>query len=80
MEYGKSDQEPKGPSELWAQSLKIETPGWSWAPNPGLQRLVPGKVPGDTWVGVGTETSPLKVSPHEAAGGRLGGDGTESRL
>ena len=28
MEYGKADQEPNGPSELWAQSPKIETPGW----------------------------------------------------
>ena len=27
-EYGKTDQEPNGPSELWAQSPKIETPGW----------------------------------------------------
>ena len=27
-EYGKADQEPNGPSELWAQSPKIETPGW----------------------------------------------------
>ena len=28
LEYGKADQEPNGPSELWAQSPKIETPGW----------------------------------------------------
>ena len=28
MEYGKADQEPNGPSELQAQSPKIETPGW----------------------------------------------------
>ena len=27
-EYGKTDQEPNGPSELRAQSPKIETPGW----------------------------------------------------
>ena len=27
-EYGKADQEPNGPSELWAQSPKIEMPGW----------------------------------------------------
>ena len=51
LEYGKADQEPNGPSELRAESPKIETPGW----------------------GLGTETSPLKVSPREGAGGRLGG-------
>ena len=28
LEYGKADQEPNGPSELRAQSPKIETPGW----------------------------------------------------
>ena len=27
LEYGKADQEPNGPSELRAQSPKIETPG-----------------------------------------------------
>ena len=28
LEYGKADQEPNGPSELRAESPKIETPGW----------------------------------------------------
>ena len=28
LEYGKANQEPNGPSELRAQSPKIETPGW----------------------------------------------------
>ena len=28
LEYGKADQEPNGPSELRAQSPKIEMPGW----------------------------------------------------
>ena len=28
LEYGKTHQEPNGPSELRAQSPKIETPGW----------------------------------------------------
>ena len=51
LEYGKADQEPNGPSELRAESPKIETPGW----------------------GLGTETSPLKVSPQEGARGHLGG-------
>ena len=51
LEYGKADQEPNGPSELRAQSPKIEMPGW----------------------GLGTETSPLKVSLREGARGRLGG-------
>ena len=51
LEYGKTHQEPNGPSELRAKSPKIETPGW----------------------GLGTETLPLKVSPREEAGGRLGG-------
>ena len=51
LEYGKTHQEPNGPSELRAKSSKIETPGW----------------------GLGTETLPLKVSPREEAGGRLGG-------
>ena len=96
LEYGKSDQEPNGPSELRAQSPKIETPGRGWAPSPRLRRLVPGKGLGDAWVGaghrdlssegwsprggrgtpglgLGTETSPPKVSPQERAGGRLGG-------
>ena len=27
LEYGKADQEPNGPSELWAQLPKIEMPG-----------------------------------------------------
>ena len=50
LEYGKADQEPNGPSELWAQSPKFETPGW----------------------GLGTESSALKVSPRERAGGGVG--------
>ena len=76
LEYGKADQEPNGPSELRAESPKIETPGWGpgtktsplkvspregagghlgggWAPRSRLQRLVPGKGPGDAWVGAG---------------------------
>ena len=28
LEFWKADKEPNGPSELWAQSPKIETPGW----------------------------------------------------
>jgi len=28
LEYGKADQEPNGPSELWAQLPKLEMPGW----------------------------------------------------
>ena len=75
---------------------KLRRLGGGWAPNPRLQRLVPGKGPGDAWVGaghrdlssegwsprggrgtpglgLGTETSPPKVSPQERAGGRLGG-------
>ena len=28
LEYGKADQVPKRPSDLWSQSPKIETPGW----------------------------------------------------
>ena len=53
LEYGKADQEPNGPSELRAQSPKIETPGWGLGTSPRLQRLVPGKGPGDAWVGAG---------------------------
>ena len=57
LEYRKADQEPNGPSELRAESPKIETPGW----------------------GLGTETSPLKVSPREGAGGRRLGGGWAPR-
>ena len=51
LEYLKADQELNRPSELRAQSPKIEMPGW----------------------GLGTKTSPLKVSPQERARERLGG-------
>ena len=51
---------------------KLRRLGGGWAPNPRLQRLVPGKGPGDAWVGLGTVTSALKVGPREGAGGRLG--------
>ena len=32
---------------------KLGRLGGGWAPNPRLQRLVPGKGPGDAWVGAG---------------------------
>ena len=32
---------------------KLRRLGGGWAPNPRLQRLVPGKGPGDAWVGAG---------------------------
>ena len=32
---------------------KLRCLGGGWAPNPRLQRLVPGKGPGDAWVGAG---------------------------
>ena len=36
LEYGKADQEPNGPSELRAESPKIETPGWVLGTSPHL--------------------------------------------
>ena len=32
---------------------KLRCLGGGWAPNPRLQRLVPGKGPGDAWLGAG---------------------------
>ena len=37
LEYGKADQEPNGPSELLAQSPKIEMTGWGL----GTETLAP---------------------------------------
>ena len=64
LEYGKADQEPNGPSELWAQSPKIETPGWGLGTESSAPEVSPRERAGGTpgW-GLGTETSPLKVSP-----------------
>ena len=41
LEYGKADQEPNGPSELQAESPKIETPGWGLGTETSARRLVP---------------------------------------
>ena len=95
-EYGKTIKNPTDHLNYGHSHQKLRRLGGGWAPNPRLQRLVPGKGPGDAWVGaghrdlssegwsprggrgtpglgLGTETSPPKVSPQERAGGRLVG-------
>ena len=41
LEYGKADQEPNGPSELRAESPKIETPGWGLGTKSSLLKVSP---------------------------------------
>ena len=41
LEYRKADQEPNGPSELQAQSPKIETPGWGLGTETSLPKVSP---------------------------------------
>ena len=46
LEYGKADQEPNGPSELWAQSPKIEMPGWGLGTESSAPEVSPRERPG----------------------------------
>ena len=52
MEYGKADQEPNGPSELEAQSPKIEMPGWGLGTDTSAPKVSLGK--GWGWGGAET--------------------------
>ena len=102
LEYGKTIKNPTDHLNYGHSHQKLRRLGGGWAPNPRLQRLVPGKGPGDAWVGaghrdlssegwsprggrgtpglgLGTETSPPKVSPQERAGGRRLGGGWAPR-
>ena len=49
LEFLKADREPNGSSELWAQSPKIETPGWGL----GTKTSAPEVSPREWAVGAG---------------------------
>ena len=53
LEFWKADKEPNGPSELWAQSPKIETPGWGLGTESSALKVGPREGAGDAWVGAG---------------------------
>ena len=52
-EYGKTIKNPTDHLNYGHSHQKLRRLGGGWAPNPRLQRLVPGKGPGDAWVGAG---------------------------
>ena len=69
LEYRKADQEPNGPSELQAQSPKIETPGWGL----GTESSAPEVSPRERAGGGGAERKLLGRSRNHLTGQRLPG-------
>ena len=52
-EYGKTIKNPTDHLNYGHSHQKLRRLGGGWAPNPRLQRLVPGKGTGDAWMGAG---------------------------
>ena len=69
-EYGKTIKNPTDHLNYGHSHQKLRRLGGGWAPNPRLQRLVPGKGPGDAWVGAGhRDLSSEGWSPGKGWGG-----------
>ena len=75
LEYGKADQEPNGPSELRAQSPKIETPGWGLGTESSAPEVSPRERAGGR-LGGGWAPRPRlqRLDPENGLGGRGGAE------
>ena len=69
LDYGKADQELNGPSELRAESPKIETPGWGL----GTETSAPEVSPRERAGGGGAERKLIGRSRNHLTGQRLPG-------
>ena len=71
-EYGKKIKNPTDHLNYGHSQQKLRRLGGGWAPNPRLQRLVPGKGPGDAWVGAGHRDLSSEGWSPRGGRGRLG--------